>query len=129
MRKIDKLSWERLQKAVDSLSAVRDRVSGIVARANEELAAQAMQANEIREGVVGILDDIIGEAESYVDERSERWTYSDACSNYMEWLNQIQEVQSVFDDEISFSVGDDIDDMSDLTGALLDDLRQSPEEA
>lgn len=62
----------------DALARVRDRLEGALASYNERVS-------EFR----SIYDGIHEEAQSYFDERSQRWQQSDAGRVYQAWLDQL----------------------------------------
>jgi polyhydroxyalkanoate synthesis regulator phasin len=128
MKKIDIKSKQRLDEALKTLNLVALKTNQVIAEANDALSELADQANEAREEAYSVLDDLVNEAQAYFDERSEKWQESDAGSAYQSWISDMENARDQLGDDITLSVGEDIDTFDDLIDALGDNLPEEPGE-
>lgn len=128
MKKIDRDSRKRLDEALKTLNLVALKTSRIVSEANTALAALEYEANEAREEAHSVLDDLVNEAQTYFDERSDKWQEGDAGLEYQSWISSIENARDQLGDEIHLSVGEDIDTFDDLIDVLGDNLPEEPGE-
>jgi len=128
VKQISKKDWERLEGLLKELGVHKGKIEAAILAAQNAIDAVLTEANETREEIRGVLEDWCNEAESYYDERSEKWQQGDAGDAYSQWMNTIQDVQARFD--MAFEVDLPTDILEEIEGmeAVTDgELSQSPE--
>lgn len=100
MKKIDRKTMERIGDHAGNVSALYDEIEELVDKFWSEIEAKLAELNGERQELHGILDDIVSEAETYYDERSEKWQESDAGSAYSDWKDGISFLRDQVDDDV-----------------------------
>ena len=77
-----------LQKAKDDVIEALGAVVGATAEANSKIEAY----NTVLGDASSFAEEVAGEIESYIDERSEKWHESDAAQTYADWFRAWQGV-------------------------------------
>lgn len=76
---------EALRKAQSKLAKAVDDANAII---DNEIAGAVDAYNEALGELSSFRDEIVGEMETYADERSDKWRESEAGSSYEEWKNE-----------------------------------------
>jgi hypothetical protein len=97
---------KRLRDAAEKIEDEIDNVNAIIE-----------QYNHVLTDVETFRDEVVGEMETYYDERSEKWQETDAGSSYQDWKSQFEALDI---DQLEQLELDDL--------RLADDLEDFPEE-
>lgn len=128
MKKIDKTSMKKIDDAKSSLVDIAAKAAAVVASMNEQLERLSDEANEARQEIYDVLDDVVTQASDYYDERSEKWQEGDAGSAYQDWINTIESARDAFGDDLDLTIKEDVDDFADMLDGIGDDFPSSPGE-
>ncbi len=129
MRQIDKRSKERLSQATQSFTELREKATQIINECNAKLADLGEAVEDARQDAYGVLDDLCNEAQTYYDNRSEAWRDKDSGENYLNWINDLEEVRDTLDGELQLFVDSEMmQDLSFVIDALNQNVPESPDE-
>lgn len=120
MRKISKSDMERIGKLRASIEEKKVKIEEALAKFQESIAPILSDAEDDRQELFGVLDDLVNEMESYFDEKSEKWQEDDAGSQYSEWKDQIDNARAAFENEIIFEIDSEpsFESWNEMLGAL-----------
>lgn len=104
MRKISQSDMQRIGKLRDAIEGKKAKIEEAFVQFRESIAPIIEEAEEERQELHGVLDDIVNAMESYYDEKSEKWQEGDAGSAYSEWKDQIDNARGYFESEMSFEI-------------------------
>lgn len=104
MKKISKSDMERIAKLREAIEGKKAKIEEALEKFQESIAPILEEAEEERQELFGVLDDIVNAMENYFDERSDKWQEGDAGSAYSEWQNQIDTARGAFESEMSFEI-------------------------
>ena len=130
MKKIDNKTWDRFAEAYGKIGGIKAEIEALIEATNEKLAVLAEQANAARELAYAALDEAAADADTYFDERSEKWQESDAGSTYSDWKDELANARDVLGEDVNFAVEAmyGIDVIDGMLEALDGGFRQSPDE-
>jgi hypothetical protein len=97
---------KRLRDAAGAIETAIDTTNGVIDEYNAILA-----------DVESFRDEVVGEMETYYDERSEKWQETDAGSSYQDWKSQFEALDVDQLEQL------ELDDLK-----LADDLEEFPDE-
>lgn len=92
MNKIDAKSVVKMLESTSGVAQLFDDLDAAVEEAREKINGIIAEINEAKDDAREILDDAAMEAESYWDERSEKWQEGDRGQAYDEWKNRLREL-------------------------------------
>jgi hypothetical protein len=101
MKKMTPNEVERLIAAATEVDAILDEMDLIRTHAESELGTKIAELREPLDEARGLLEDAAQAAETYYDERSEKWQEGDTGSAYCDWKNDLR--------SLADAAGDDID--------------------
>ena len=113
---------DRINEAQTELEEKLDEYTEVTSRLQDGIGDALVAYNETLAEARQFIDNIAGEAESVMEDRSEKWQESDAGKAYQEWIDEWR--GAVIDDvEIDFPSieGSDLDAVS-----ILEDLPTEP---
>lgn len=82
-----------VRNTTSELNAEIDKFNKAVEEAKAGLEAAITKHNEKLQEVRDWRDGIVGDMESYVGERSEKWSESDAASEYQDWKGEFENLE------------------------------------
>jgi len=101
MQKIDRKTLDALASLGATAGEVFDRLDALKEQFERDLETVMAELNEARAEACSLMEDQANDAESYHDEKSERWQEGDRGQAYADWKNTLREVAD--------SLGEDID--------------------
>lgn len=112
MNKLSKDQQKKLEDIRQRWTTARDALDVAQADANEKIAQvqsdlsdKIADLNALVEEANGIREEIEADAQSYYDEKSEKWQEGDRGSAYSEWIsawqNEVEEIEEVALDTIA----------------------------
>jgi len=104
MKKISQSDMQRIGKLRAAIEGKKAKIEEALEKFQEAIAPIIEEAEEERQELFGVLDDIVNEMENYYDERSEKWQEGDAGSAYSEWKDQIDAARGELENEMSFEL-------------------------
>lgn len=119
--KRDKFAAE-IDELRSSLESTLTIFNAAVSNAFTPVLAATEELNAKIEEVGGWRDDLVGEMQSYYDERSEKWQESDAASEYDSWKSEFESLDC---DAISIDEPEAIELPDALEGQNLLDLPEA----
>lgn len=130
MKRIAAKTWATFSEAHAELTAVRAEIESVIAEANAKLEDLKARANDAREMAHSALDEAATDAETYFDERSEKWQEGDAGSAYSEWKDELSNARDTLAEDLNFEIEDPdgLGTIDDMLEALDGGLRQAPGE-
>lgn len=130
MKKIDNKAWEKFSAAHSTINAIKDEAEHLIEELNAKLADLAEQANAARDEAFSALDEAANDAESYYDERSEKWQEGEAGQLYSEWKDELANARDQLSEDVSFEIDqpEGLSTLDDILGTLDGGFRQSPDE-
>jgi len=112
-----------LRNTTNELNAAITKYNEAVEAAKGELEAAITKHNEKLNEVREWCSEIVSDMESYVGERSDKWSESDAASEYEDWKQSFENLE-VEDVEIEFP--DELEQVSEDAADAVDNLPESP---
>jgi hypothetical protein len=100
MNKIEREAQGDLADACSDIRAAMTTYEEIKAEFEAKVAEIVAEANAARDKAYGILDEAASDAESYYDERSEKWQEGDRGSAYSDWKDALRSLADQIEDEI-----------------------------
>jgi hypothetical protein len=92
MNRLNKTQEAKKDELVTRLNTVKADVLAayvhVITLIDEKLNKRIQEYNEILSEVESFRDELVGDMESYYDDRSEKWQEGDAGSNYQEWKGE-----------------------------------------
>ena len=96
MKKVNKKQYAEIEKLHSKLKSLYDQYNEKVADVqdkiidliNDELNSFIDEFNENVSDLQNQVDEVYGETESYIDEKSDKWKESDKGEMYIEWSNE-----------------------------------------
>lgn len=92
----------------DAAMALVD-LNKLYASINDQAAELVAAYEEAREEARGILEDAANEAESYYDEKSEKWQEGDRGSAYYEWVQTLRQLADGMAEELELPDTPEVD--------------------
>jgi predicted S18 family serine protease len=122
MKKLTKervAEWARLTEAVRAAEAeLAERIGFFntdMQNAFERVESAASNLSEARTEAAQFRDDVVGDIESYVGERSEKWQDSDAAQSYGDWLDAWVSLDC---SEVSIDPPEDIEPVDEIADEM-----------
>lgn len=112
---MQKISNDKMDLVVGKAAALKamfvdyDRIKDA---AEAELNLLVEQMNDIRIAIHEVLDEAKGDAESYFDERSEKWQESDRGSAYSDWKDKLDQLAGEVEEEFEQPSWESMDEPS-----------------
>jgi chromosome segregation ATPase len=117
-----------MKKLTKDQLAARDDLMKRLREAGEHIAPAIEAANAAIDAYNAILadvetwrDEIVGEMESYVEERSEKWHESDAASEYSDWKGEFEGLDASEIDALDIpetELADNLEALPDQPGGM-----------
>jgi uncharacterized protein YukE len=107
MKTISKADQKRIEALIGRLSDAGSEVATAIDALKDALNA----ANEVRQELYDVMDDICNTAEGYYDERSEKWQEGDAGSAYQSWITQLETSRDALETEFDADVENPVEDV------------------
>lgn len=131
MKKISKSDMERIAKLREAIEGKKAKIEEALTKFQESIAPIISDAEDERQELFGVLDDIVSAMESYYDERSEKWQEGDAGNAYSEWKDQIDNARAAFESEMLFEIDSEpsFEPWNEMLSALDEEnFPEAPEE-
>ena len=131
MRNIAKADKERIDRM---LKEIEDRKGEVEARMSDlEDATRAVneEIENLNEALVeaqGFVEDLKAMVEDYVDNRSEKWSESDAASQYSEWVAAFETASASLEPLELLDEDPEIEGFEEVAEGLIN-LPETPDEA
>ena len=90
MLKLTQNEVTRLQSASAAISELYEELDNTRQRFESEIAEIKSKIGEAKQDAWEVLDDAANQAESYYDERSEKWQEGDRGQAYSEWKDELR---------------------------------------
>lgn len=97
--KLDKRDRKRRDEIVERLLASREKLevaisdyNDAIEKAQTDLEEHIDDYNLILDDAIGLVDDVVSQAESDMEERSEKWQESDRGQAVQTWIDAIREI-------------------------------------
>lgn len=82
-----------IRRAIAEVNTRIEAYNRVVREAADDVAAALSDLNEQIEQTISWRDEIVGEMNQYLDDRSDRWRESDAGQNYADWIREFEELE------------------------------------
>jgi hypothetical protein len=133
--KLSKAEQVRIDELVTKFSSARANLELSVATYNEtvneargKVDDELAVLNEIRDELRGVVEDIHSEKNGDFDDKSENWQDGDRGSATRTWIDAIEEVKDMLDDEIEIEVIDEmVIDLSEIEDKLEEGISSEPD--
>ena len=93
----------------EAQAEVEGAASDVNAMIGEKLNVAIANYNEALTAIIEFRDEVVGEMETYYDEKSEKWQESEAASNYSTWKDQWESMDLDEIDEVNEVESPDMD--------------------
>lgn len=100
MNRIDSKTLLALSGLAEELQEIIREYDAARQIADAEFAKIVAEANEKRQEVYELLDDLHREADEYFDGRSEKWQDGEKGQNYASWRDELERVRGEVEEEI-----------------------------
>jgi uncharacterized protein YidB (DUF937 family) len=97
MRALDKATQKRIDDLLNEIDTLGNNINNAHSAAEEQLQGilapliDAISAyNEKVEEFNSVMEDVVSEAQSYFDDRSEKWQEGDAGEAYSSWISALE---------------------------------------
>lgn len=119
MRKISQKDLKRIADAKASIEEAKSKIENLIDELRSKIDEAISEANDARDDAYNALDDLASEAQTYYDERSEKWQESDAASQYTDWISAIETARDNIGEEIAIDLEQiGLDQFDEIINAL-----------
>jgi DNA anti-recombination protein RmuC len=121
MKRVTKADSEQLESFARCLREKHEEITAILAEINSTISGELNQKIAEYNGILNDADElrneIVGRMEDYSGERSEKWSESEAGENYTAWMQEwqdisLEEIEAV--DELTLDDFDEADEIEAL---------------
>lgn len=130
MKQISQKDKGRLREAHERLTELREEAVAVCDEVRAKLDAILQKIEDEREAIHGLVEDLASEAQSYFDEKSEKWQDGDAGQQYQEWISELEGAAAECDQpvEVVFEPEDMLEQIDNVLAQLDGGFRQAPDE-
>jgi hypothetical protein len=133
--KITKAEQKTIDELVAKFSTARADLELSVATYNEtvneargKIDDSLAALNEIRDELRGVVEDIHSEKDGEFDDKSDNWKDGDRGSATREWIDGIEEVKDLIEEEITIEPFEELEiDLSEIEDKLEEGIPSEPE--
>lgn len=100
MKKLPQKTLEAIVDGAAELKVMIEAANAILVDAAERLQTAYQEIDAKRADLSQIVSDAIEPVEGYFDERSEKWSESDAGTAFSNWIETLRDFQSTVDETI-----------------------------
>ena len=130
MKKISDKDWTRITEGHTALFTIKVELEEYMQSVHAELEKFSERLEMVREDIHGHLDDLVNQAQSYYDERSDKWTESDTGQQYQDWISELESARDELENSLALEI-DEYDLIAPIEATLefLDGgIKQSPDD-
>lgn len=130
MRKLSQKDLKRIAEEKDAIDEAKSKLEAIIEEMKGKVAEAISAVNDARDSAYNALDDIVNEAQSYYDEKSEKWQEGDNGQQYQEWIGKLEEARDAVGEEFELDLEEaiDIEPVREMIAALEEDnLPEAPD--
>lgn len=118
----DKLAKD-LRDSTTELNAEIEKYNAALNAAKPDLEAAITKHNETLSAVRDWRDNIVSEMENYEGERSEKWSESDAASEFQDWKGEFENLEPI--DDIEIELPEELELVEEEAADAVDQLPES----
>jgi len=120
--------WSELEEYAGEISSGQDEIADLLHECQEKINAILDKMNDARNSALWLIGNTKDQAETYYDERSEKWQEGDAGLAYQDWIQQLDAGMAVVQENVDLNVEDTVDfGEIEVMADFMSELLQRPE--